>query len=171
MMQQYMEIKEKYKDCLMFFRLGDFYELFFKDAQTASRELEITLTGRECGFEEKAPMCGVPYHAASGYIDRLVSKGYKVAICEQVENASEAKGIVKRDVIRVITPGTLIDTSLLEDKRNNYLASLYISDIGCGLSYVDISTGQFFCTELIEGEITQKLIDEISKIEPTEIIF
>jgi len=166
-----MEIKNKYKDCLMFFRLGDFYELFFEDAQTASRELEITLTGRECGFEEKAPMCGVPYHAASSYIDRLVSKGYKVAICEQVEDASEAKGIVKRDVIRVITPGTLIDTNLLEDKKNNYLAALYISDIGCGLSYADISTGQFMCTEITEGEISQKLIDEISKIEPTEIIY
>ena len=171
MMQQYMELKDKYKDCLMFFRLGDFYELFFKDAEIASRELEITLTGRDCGLENRAPMCGVPYHAADGYIDRLVSKGYKVAICEQVEDASEAKGIVKRDVIRVITPGTLIDTSLLEDKKNSYLVSLYISNLGCGLSYVDISTGEFLCTEITKEEMAQKLIDEISKIEPNEIIY
>lgn len=171
MMQQYMEIKQKHKDCLMLFRLGDFYELFFEDAEVASRELEITLTARDCGLENRAPMCGVPYHAADGYIDRLVSKGYKVAICEQVEDASEAKGIVKRDVIRVITPGTLIDTNLLEDKRNNYLLSLYISTVGCGLSYVDISTGEFLCTEIIGDEIEQKVIDEISKVEPTEIIY
>jgi len=171
MMQQYMEIKQKHKDCLMFFRLGDFYELFFDDAEVASRELEITLTARDCGLENKAPMCGVPYHAAAGYIDKLVSKGYKVAICEQVEDASEAKGIVKRDVVRVITPGTLIDTSLLEDKRNNYLVSVYISNLGCGLSYVDISTGELLCTEITEDEITQRLIDEVSKIEPTEMIY
>lgn len=171
MMQQYMEIKEKYKDCLMFFRLGDFYELFFEDAETASRELEITLTARDCGLEERAPMCGVPYHAANSYIDKLVSNGYKVAICEQVEDVSQAKGIVKRDVVRVITPGTLIDTGLLEDKKNNYLVSLYVSDMGCGLSYADISTGQFLCTEITETNISQKLIDELSKIEPTEIIY
>lgn len=171
MMQQYMGIKERYKDSLVFFRLGDFYELFFEDAETASRELEITLTARECGLENKAPMCGVPFHAANNYIDKLVSKGHKVAICEQVEDPSKAKGIVKRDVIRVITPGTLIDTNLLDDKKNNYLISIYISPNGCGLSYVDMSTGELLCTEILGNEINQKLIDEISKIEPTEMIY
>nr|WP_156774426.1 DNA mismatch repair protein MutS [Alkaliphilus oremlandii]A8MFD4.2 RecName: Full=DNA mismatch repair protein MutS [Alkaliphilus oremlandii OhILAs] len=171
MMQQYMEIKNQYKDALMFFRLGDFYELFFDDAETASRELEITLTARDCGLESKAPMCGVPYHAANGYIDKLVSKGYKVAICEQVEDPSVAKGIVKRDVVRVITPGTLIDTNLLEDKKNNYLVSLYMSSLGCGFSYVDISTGELLSTEIVGTSIEQNLIDEISKIEPNELIY
>ncbi len=171
MMQQYMEIKERYKDSLVFFRLGDFYELFFEDAETASRDLEITLTARECGLENKAPMCGVPFHAANNYIDKLVSKGHKVAICEQVEDPSKAKGIVKRDVIRVITPGTLIDTNLLDDKKNNYLISIYISSNGCGLSYVDMSTGELLCTEILGNEMNQKLMDEISKIEPTEMIY
>lgn len=171
MMQQYMKIKEKHRDSLVFFRLGDFYELFFEDAEIASRELEITLTARECGLENKAPMCGVPFHAANSYIDKLVSKNYKVAICEQVENPSEAKGIVKRDVVRVITPGTLIDTNLLDDKKNNYLLSIYISSRGYGLSYVDMSTGELFCTEIIGDEMKQKLIDEVSKIEPTEMIY
>lgn len=169
MMQQYVEIKEKYKDCLMLFRLGDFYELFFEDAEIASRELEITLTAR--GGKEKIPMCGVPHHAASSYIDKLVAKGYKVAICEQVEEASQAKGIVKRDVVRVITPGTLIDTNLLEDKRNNYLASLYVTLEGYGLTYVDISTGEFACTQIRAGKKEQKIIDEITKIGPNEIIY
>lgn len=146
MMQQYIKLKEKHRDCLMFFRLGDFYELFFEDAEIASRELEITLTAR--GKTEKAPMCGVPHHAASTYIDRLISKGYKVAICEQIGDPSEAKGIVERDIVRIVTPGTLIDTNLLDDKKNNYLASLYISAEGCGLTYVDISTGELFCTEV-----------------------
>ena len=169
MMQQYIKLKEKHKDCLMFFRLGDFYELFFEDAEIASRELEITLTAR--GKVERAPMCGVPHHAVDAYIDRLISKGYKVAICEQVEDPSEAKGIVERDVVRIITPGTLIDTNLLDDKKNNYLASLYVSVGGCGLTYVDISTGEFFCTEITEQEKEQKIIDEITKIGPTEIIY
>ena len=141
MMQQYIELKEKYKDCLMFFRLGDFYELFFEDAKIASRELEITLTTRDKA--NKIPMCGVPHHAADTYIDRLVSKGYKVAICEQIEDPSKAEGIVERDVVRVITPGTLIGTDLLGKKENNYLASLYISDKGCGLAYVTFPQGNF----------------------------
>lgn len=171
MMQQYMGIKEKHKDSLMFFRLGDFYELFFEDAEIASRELEIALTARDCGLDKKASMCGVPHHAAESYIDRLITKGYKVAICEQVEDVSEAKGIVRREVVRIITPGTLIDTNLLEEKENNFLASLYVSTRGYGISYVDISTGELHCTELI-GEITeQKIIDEISKIKPTEMIY
>ncbi len=169
MMQQYTKLKEKHKDCLMFFRLGDFYELFFEDAEIASRELEITLTAR--GKTDRAPMCGVPHHAADSYIDKLISKGYKVAICEQIEDPSEAKGIVKRDVIRVITPGTLIDTNLLDDKRNNYLASLYISAKGCGLTYADISTGEFLCTQITGEEKKQKIIDEITRIEPSEIIY
>ncbi len=169
MMRQYTRLKEKHKDCLMFFRLGDFYELFFEDAEIASRELEITLTAR--GKTDRVPMCGVPHHAADSYIDRLISKGYKVAICEQVEDPSEAKGIVKRDVIRIITPGTLIDTDLLDDKKNNYLASLYISAKGCGLTYADISTGEFLCTQIAGKEKKQKIIDEITRIEPTEIIY
>ncbi len=169
MMQQYTELKEEYKDCLMFFRLGDFYELFFEDAEIASRELEITLTAR--GKVDKIPMCGVPHHAADAYMDKLVSRGYKIAICEQIEDPSEAKGIVNRDVVRVITPGTLIGTDLLEDKKNNYLASLYISAKGCGLTYVDISTGEFLCTQITGQEKKQKIIDEIIRIEPTEIIY
>lgn len=169
MMQQYMEIKEKHKDCLMLFRLGDFYELFFEDAEIAARELEITLTAR--GGKDKIPMCGVPHHAASSYIDRLISKGYKVAVCEQVEDPAKAKGIVKRDVVRIITPGTLIDTNLLEDKENNYLASLYICSQGYGLAYVDISTGEFFSTEILGKNKEKKIIDEISKIRPNEIIY
>ncbi len=169
MKQQYTELKEKHKDCLMFFRLGDFYELFFEDAKIASRELEIALTSR--GKTDKAPMCGVPHHAADAYIDRLISKGYKVAICEQVEDPSKAEGIVKRDVVRIITPGTLIDTDLLEDKENNYLASMYVSAKGCGLTYVDISTGELLCTQVIEQEKKQKIIDEVTKIEPKEIIY
>ena len=169
MMQQYTELKEEYKDCLMFFRLGDFYELFFEDAEIASRELEITLTAR--GKVDKIPMCGVPHHAADAYMDKLVSRGYKIAICEQIEDPSEAKGIVNRDVVRVITPGTLIGTDLLEDKKNNYLVSLYISAKGCGLTYVDISTGEFLCTQITGQEKKQKIIDEIIRIEPTEIIY
>ena len=171
MMQQYMNIKNKNKDSILFFRLGDFYEMFFEDAITASRELEIALTGRECGMEEKAPMCGVPYHSSNDYISKLVSKGYKVAICEQVEDPSKAKGIVKRDVVRVITPGTITDKKALEEKNNNYLASIYLDDKGLGISYVDISTGDFYTTE-IEGKnkYYSVLIDELAKIKPTEII-
>ena len=122
MMQQYMQIKEQYKDALLFFRLGDFYEMFFDDAIIASKELEITLTGRDCGLPERAPMCGVPYHSAEGYIAKLIEKGYKVAICEQIQDPSEAKGIVERDVVRVITPGTLLESSMLDEKTNNYLS-------------------------------------------------
>ena len=125
MMQHYLDTKENYKDCILFYRLGDFYEMFFDDAKLASRELEITLTGRECGQEERAPMCGVPFHAVDIYVARLIQKGYKVAICEQLEDPKQAKGIVKRDVIRVITPGTLIESNLLEEKKNNYIMSIY----------------------------------------------
>ncbi|MCC5909889.1 MAG: DNA mismatch repair protein MutS [Clostridiaceae bacterium] len=171
MMRQYMDIKNKHTDALLLFRLGDFYELFFDDAITASKELEITLTGRDCGLDQKAAMCGVPYHSATSYINKLVLKGYKVAICEQVEDASEAKGIVKRDVVRIITPGTLIDTDLLEEKKNNYLMCIYGCKEGFGLSYVDISTGELFSTEIITGDTKQRLKDEIAKIQPKEIIY
>lgn len=171
MMQQYFDIKKQYPDSLLFFRMGDFYELFFQDAETASRELEITLTGRSCGLEERAPMCGVPHHAATGYIDRLVSNGYKVAICEQIEDVSQAKGIVKRDVVRVITPGTLIDTQLLDDKKNNYLMSVFGSRTGFGLAYVDISTGDLFATEIKENIHPQMLIDEMGRVLPQELLY
>ena len=170
MMQQYMEIKERYKDCILFFRLGDFYEMFFSDAELASRELEITLTGRDCGLEERAPMCGVPYHAAHTYISRLIAKGYKVAICDQMEDPATAKGIVKRDVSRVITPGTVIDPTMLEEKKNNYLMSVYCQQIYFGIAVVDVSTGEFYSTQITWGSSMGKLIDEISRYKPSEII-
>lgn len=170
MMQQYMEIKERYKDCILFFRLGDFYEMFFSDAEIASRELEITLTGRDCGLEERAPMCGVPYHAAHNYISRLIAKGYKVAICDQMEDPATAKGIVKRDVTRVITPGTVIDPAMLEEKKNNYLMAVYCQQIYFGIAVVDVSTGEFYATQITWGSSMRKLIDEISRYKPSEII-
>ena len=144
MMQNYVETKEQYKDCILFYRLGDFYEMFYDDAITASRELEITLTGRLCGTKEKAPMCGVPFHAAEVYISRLIAKGYKVAICEQLEDAKEVKGIVKRDVVRVVTPGTVIETNMLEEKLNNYIMSIAKKGMYYGVAVCDISTGDFF---------------------------
>ncbi|AFS78526.1 DNA mismatch repair protein MutS [Gottschalkia acidurici 9a] len=174
MMKQYFEIKEKYTDCILFFRLGDFYEMFFDDALIASRELEITLTGREWGQEEKAPMCGVPFHSADSYIATLVDKGYKVAICEQVEDPSEAVGIVERDVVRVVTPGTIIDTKALDEKTNNYLCCIYFdsNDSCAGISYVDISTGELYTTQIASKKDTlvNSIIDELAKIRPTELI-
>ncbi len=171
MMQQYTDIKNQYKDTLLLFRLGDFYELFFEDAILASRELEITLTGRDCGQESRAPMCGVPYHSVDSYIDRLIAKGYKVAICEQVEDPTQAVGIVKRDVVRVITPGTVIDTQLLEDKKNNYIMSLYGAATGWGITYGDITTGELFTTEIKGEEGLQRLLDEVGRIQPKELIY
>jgi len=170
MMQQYLDMKEQYRDCILMFRLGDFYEMFFEDAQIASRELEITLTGRDCGLEERAPMCGVPYHSVDGYISRLISKGYKVAICEQVEDPALAKGIVKREVIKVITPGTVTDSSMLDDKRNNYLVSIYEKSGLYGFAVVDISTGEFSTTRITWGNTLNKLLDEIAKYSPAEIV-
>ncbi len=170
MMQQYLDIKEQYKDCILFFRLGDFYEMFFSDAELASRELEITLTGRDCGLEERAPMCGVPFHAANNYVARLVSKGYKVAICEQVEDPALAKGIVKRDVIKVVTPGTVTDITLLDERKNNYLMSIYKNGNFYGLASVDITTGDFYGTRITWGNTRGKLFDEIAKYLPSEII-
>ena len=167
MMQKYIETKEEYKDCILFYRLGDFYEMFFEDAITASKELEITLTGKDCGQEERAPMCGIPYHAIDGYLNKLVSKGYKVAICEQVEDPKQAKGLVKREVVRVVTPGTNLNMQALDSGRNNYLMSIvYLGDI-IGLSIADFSTGDYFVTEVESGS---SLIDEINKFVPSEII-
>ena len=167
MMQQYMETKEQYKDCILFYRLGDFYEIFFEDAITASRELEITLTGRACGQDEKAPMCGVPYHAVEGYLNKLVSKGYKVAICEQVEDPKAAKGIVKREVVRIVTPGTNLNTQALDDTKNNYLMCITFISGKIGVSVCDVTTGDYFVTET---EDTKKLLDEIMRYQPSEII-
>ncbi|MDM0604386.1 DNA mismatch repair protein MutS [Clostridium perfringens] len=170
MMRQYFEIKENYKDCILFFRLGDFYEMFFEDAETAARELELVLTGRDCGLEKRAPMCGIPFHASNSYIGRLVAKGYKVAICEQVEDPKFAKGIVKRDVIKVITPGTYTDSSFVEETKNNYIMTIYadLERNRCSLVITDISTGDFLATE---GELEKGVIlDEISKFNPKEII-
>lgn len=168
MMQQYLEIKESCKDCILFFRLGDFYEMFFEDAKVASRDLELVLTGRDCGLEERAPMCGIPYHAAEGYIARLIEKGHKVAICEQVEDPALAKGIVKREIIRIVTPGTVIDSSMLDEKRNNYLGCLYIEDNRFSLSVCDISTGMFLTTSSIDN--LSRALDELSKYSPSELL-
>ncbi|MBE5923802.1 MAG: DNA mismatch repair protein MutS [Lachnospiraceae bacterium] len=166
MMEMYCKTKEEYKDCILFYRLGDFYEMFFEDAITASRELEITLTGKNCGLEERAPMCGIPFHAYENYMNRLVEKGYKVAICEQVEDPKTAKGIVKREVIKVVTPGTNISDASLHDAKNNYLMSIYCDD-NYGIAFADITTGDFFTTEVSS---LSKVIDEISKFSPVEIL-
>lgn len=170
MMQHYLDTKEQYKDCILFYRLGDFYEMFFEDAKTASRELEITLTGKDCGQEERAPMCGVPFHAANMYIAKLIEKGYKVAICEQLEDPKKAKGIVKRDVIRVVTPGTLVEDNLLEEKKNNYIMSIYKEGIFFGVAVCDISTGEFLATQIKDTNNFVKLLDEIARYYPAEIV-
>lgn len=167
MMQQYLETKKQYKDCIIFYRLGDFYEMFFEDAITASKELEITLTGKNCGLEERAPMCGVPYHAVDSYLNKLVTKGYKVAIVEQVEDPATAKGIVKREVVRIVTPGTNLNTSALDETKNNYLMSIVCVENCFGIAIVDITTGDFFVTEV---ENNRELLDEIYKFMPSEII-
>ena len=167
MMQQYIETKKEYKDCILFYRLGDFYEMFFDDALTASRELEITLTGKNCGLEERAPMCGIPYHAVDGYLNKLVSKGYKVAICEQVEDPKQAKGIVKREVVRIVTPGTNLNTQALDETKNNYIMCIVYSADRYGLSVADVTTGDYLVTEI---DSSTKLRDEIYKFMPSEII-
>lgn len=167
MMRQYFEIKDRYKDCIVFFRLGDFYEMFFDDAKTASRELELVLTGRDCGLEERAPMCGIPFHASANYIQRLVYKGYKVAICEQVEDVNASKGIVKRDVIKVITPGTYVENNGVEN-GNTYLSTIYEEDDNIAIATTDISTGEFKVTSFKSLKTT--LLDEITKINPKEIV-
>lgn len=167
MMQKYLETKKEYPDCILFYRLGDFYEMFFDDAITASKELELTLTGKSCGLEERAPMCGVPYHAVEGYLNRLVSKGYKVAICEQVEDPKLAKGLVKREVVRIVTPGTNLNTQSMDETRNNYLMSIAYFQGKIGISVADVTTGDYYLTEV---EDNKKLLDEIMKYHPSEII-
>jgi len=171
MMKQYMKIKKQYEDTLIFYRLGDFYELFFDDALIASKELEITLTGRDCGLDERAPMCGVPYHSAQSYITRLVKKGYKVAICEQMTDPKETKGIVERDIVRIVTPGTFSDTSAMDEKSNNYLASAYITKDGAGIAFLDITTGDVFTTQFTGKDYILKLESELYKYSPAEILF
>jgi len=170
MMKQYLEVKEKCKDCILFFRLGDFYEMFFEDAQTASRELELVLTGRDCGMDQRAPMCGIPYHAALSYISRLINKGYKVAVCEQMENPANAVGIVKRDIIRVYTPGTVTEDQLLNQKSNNYILSVYSCKNMYGVAAADISTGELHTTSITIGNTLNKLLDEVARYSPSEII-
>ncbi len=173
MMKQYFEVKEQYPNTILFFRLGDFYEMFYNDAKTVSRELELTLTGRDCGQEERAPMCGVPFHSAETYIAKLVSKGYKVAICEQMEDPALAKGIVKRDVIRVITPGTVMESSMLDESKNNYIASLYWNEQAAGLCFADISTGELQATTLSAGDraaLIRAVEDEFARFTPSEIL-
>ncbi len=170
MMQQYMEIKEQQKDAILFFRLGDFYEMFYDDALLASKELELTLTGKSCGQEERAPMCGVPFHAADSYIAKLVEKGYKVAICEQVEDPATAKGIVKREVIQIVTPGTITSQSILSEKENNYLAAVYADDEAMSVAYCDISTGELYLTEYKSGDLYEVILNELVKINASEII-
>ncbi len=170
MMRQYLELKEKYSDCLLFFRLGDFYEMFFEDAQAAAKELDLVLTGRDCGLSERAPMCGVPYHAVDGYVAKLIEKGYKVAICEQMEDPSQAKGLVERDVIRIITPGTVIEERMLEEGQNSYIASVSMGDSAIGLAYADVSTGEFYLLQLDGRQPSVALLDELERIRPREII-
>lgn len=167
MMQKYMETKQEYPDCILFYRLGDFYEMFFEDAKTASKELEITLTGKNCGLKERAPMCGVPYHAVEGYLNKLVSKGYKVAICEQVEDPKMAKGLVRREVVRIATPGTNLDTQALDETKNNYIMCIVYMEDRYGISIADVTTGDYYVTEL---DTERKLLDEIHKFAPSEII-
>ena len=170
MMEQYMEVKNQYKDYLLFYRLGDFYEMFFDDAITASRELELTLTGRDCGEEERAPMCGVPFHAADVYIGKLIEKGYKVAVCEQMEDPALAKGLVKREVIRVVTPGTVIESALLPEQRNNYLCALYVSELEYGVCFADLSTAQVFATVIDGARMDEELLGELGTYAPREVI-
>ncbi|MDO4564624.1 MAG: DNA mismatch repair protein MutS [Clostridia bacterium] len=170
MMRQYMEIKERYSDCLLFYRLGDFYELFFDDAQLASAILGLTLTGRDCGLDKRAPMCGVPYHSVDGYISKLIQNGHKVAICEQVEDPSLAKGIVERSVTRVITPGTVIEEEMLDQSKNNYIMSLCFKDKTLGFAYADVSTGEFCVCELSGDRALEQFYDEFVRVAPTELI-
>ena len=170
MMQRYLETKEQYKDCILFYRLGDFYEMFFDDAILVAKELEITLTGKDCGQEERAPMAGVPHHSAEMYISKLVNKGYKVAICEQLEDPKTAKGIVKRGVIRVVTPGTIVESNMLEERKNNYIMSIFKSGIYFGISVCDISTGEFYSAQIKDNNNFPMLLDEIARYTPSELV-
>ncbi len=169
-MQQYMDIKNKYSDCILFFRLGDFYEMFFEDAKIAAEELDLVLTGKSCGLEERAPMCGVPFHSCDGYIAKLVERGYKVAICEQTEDPATAKGIVKREVVRVVTPGTVFEDTMLDESKNNYLASVAFSGCGAGVCFVDASTNEVKVTSIQTENMTTRIIEELSRFSPSEVI-
>lgn len=171
MMQQYLEIKEHHKDHVLFFRLGDFYEMFFDDALNISKELELTLTGRDCGLPQKAPMCGIPYHSSESYIKRLIDKGYRVAICEQVENPADAKGLVRREVVRIVTPGTVIESSLLNEETNNYICSIVVEKSSFAICFADISTGEVYLSEQKSKCLDIDIISELSKFTPTEILF
>ena len=170
MMKQYFKIKDENKDSILFFRLGDFYEMFYDDAKLASKELELTLTGRDCGQEERAPMCGVPFHSCEGYIARLVAKGYKVAICEQTEDPATAKGLVKRDIIRVITPGTVMESSMLDESKNNYICCMFAQNKKIGLCFCDISTGELYVTEISGKDYYNSLTAQLSSYNPREIL-
>ena len=170
MMKQYFAIKEQNKDSILFFRLGDFYEMFYDDAKIASKELELTLTGRDCGQAERAPMCGVPFHSCEGYIARLVAKGYKVAICEQTEDPATAKGLVKRDIIRVITPGTVMESSMLDAGRNNYICCMFSENKKIGLCFCDISTGELYATEISGSDSVNSLTSQLASYNPREIL-
>ncbi len=170
MMLQYLEVKEKYKNEILFYRLGDFYEMFFDDAKIVSRELELTLTGKSCGMEERAPMCGVPYHSAETYIARLVKKGYTVVVCEQAEDPATAKGLVRREVSRIITPGTVTESTMLQEGKNNYLCSMYIEGTSCGLCFCDVSTAKIFVTQISDGDMNKRVINELASFCPSEII-
>ncbi len=170
MMQQYLDIKDKNPDTILFFRLGDFYEMFFEDAKLCSRELELTLTGKDCGLEERAPMCGVPFHSSTTYIQKLIEKGYKVAICEQVEDPKEAKGLVKRDVVKIVTPGTLLDTNMLDETKNNYVANIFSIGKEYAFSYADISTGECYVTYIEGLSSIDKIIDDVMRVMPSEFI-
>ena len=164
MMEHYLQMKEKYADCVLFYRLGDFYEMFFDDAVRVSKILELTLTGRDCGLEERAPMCGIPYHAADMYIERLIAAGEKVAICEQLTDPSESgRGLVERDVVRVVSAGTVIDANMLDEKSNNYLACAYKSDSGYALAWADITTGEFLVDEFIGDLAIENCIGQLMK--------
>ena len=170
MMQKYMELKENYKDCLVFYRLGDFYEMFFDDAKIASKELQLALTGRDCGLSEKAPMCGVPHHSVNTYINKLLEKNYTVAICEQLSDPKASKGLVDRDVIRVITPGTVIEDDMLDDKANNFLCAVYCEKDKSGIAWADVSTGEFNVCEVMNDITFDSLTQKPTEIAPNEII-
>ena len=170
MMEQYLELKEKYNDCILFYRLGDFYEMFFDDAKTCSKELELTLTGKDCGLEERAPMCGIPHHAANTYIPKLIEKGYKIAICEQMEDAKNTKGIVKRDVVKIITPGTITELTMLDEKKNNYILAIIYGVKKTSIAFCDISTGEFYISKIDGFDMDKILTNEIFRISPSEIV-
>ena len=162
---------DKYADCIVLNRMGDFYEMFFDDAKLVSRELELTLTGKSCGMEERAPMCGVPFHSAETYINRLIEKGYKVAICEQTEDPSQAKDLVRREIVRIVTPGTVIESSMLDEGKNNFLASIYITDKSCGAAFVDVSTGEVHLDSFSDGSDANRLMNQLGCFNPSEAIY